>query len=273
MVMRRTPPPIYPSRPGGSARDHYRRLRAAGAARRRITLAAVSGGAALVLLVLLGPRAALAGGLLAAAAALVWQWRRDDHRTWLQGARGEERTARRLQRLEMDGYVVLHDRQIPGSRANLDHLVICPSGLVVVVDSKQWGRNRFVKGDGRSLRVGRVGGKKVVAAAAFERRRVAELLARDLGPADAPPVAAVLAIHGGRLPAWRTPVVDGIPLVPARRIRSWIKELDDGRPDIGLLGLVGEASHRVFPPYVEPSGPAPAAAPRYDRRTPRGRTA
>lgn len=261
MATRRNPPPIYPGqRPGGSALDHYRRLRAAGAARRRIVLAASSLGVAVVLLLLVGWRLALAGWLFTAAAVLIWQWRTDDARTWAKGARGEQRTARLLQPLERLGYVVLHDRALPRSRANVDHLVICPSGLVVLVDSKQWARGKVVKSDGRRLRVGRVGGSKVVGSAAFERRRVAETLARDLGP-DAPDVLAVLAIHGGRLPVWRTPTVDGIPLLRARQVRAWIQAAagPDRPEDFGMVGLVGEACHRLFPPYVDP-GPAPTAA-------------
>jgi hypothetical protein len=41
--------------------------------------------------------------------------------------------------LERQGWVVLHDLAIPGSRTNLDHLVIGPGG-VFVIDSKQYRR-------------------------------------------------------------------------------------------------------------------------------------
>ena len=36
---------------------------------------------------------------------------------------------------------VLHDRRIPNSRANLDHLVVCPTG-VLVVDAKRYAGRR-----------------------------------------------------------------------------------------------------------------------------------
>jgi Nuclease-related domain len=49
----------------------------------------------------------------------------------------ERRTARLLDRLTRDGYVIFHDLAVPGSPANVDHLVIGPTGLFVV-DSKQW---------------------------------------------------------------------------------------------------------------------------------------
>jgi len=58
-------------------------------------------------------------------------------RAWQRGAHGEQQTARLLDRLGRDGYQVLHDLAIPGSPANIDHLVIGPSGLVGI-GSKQW---------------------------------------------------------------------------------------------------------------------------------------
>jgi Nuclease-related domain len=55
---------------------------------------------------------------------------------WARGAAGERRNATRLEKL-VEGQPVsfLHDRRIPGSRANIDHIAIGPSG-VFVVDSK-----------------------------------------------------------------------------------------------------------------------------------------
>jgi hypothetical protein len=58
-------------------------------------------------------------------------------RTWQRGAHGERRTARLLERLTRDGFVVFHDLAVPGSLANVDHLAIGPTGIFVI-DSKQW---------------------------------------------------------------------------------------------------------------------------------------
>ena len=84
------------------------------------------------------PWAGLVG--LVAAALVGWRLRfrpSEQARTWQRGAAGERRTARLLDRLTRDGYVVFHDLAVPGSPANVDHLVIGPSG-VFVIDSKQW---------------------------------------------------------------------------------------------------------------------------------------
>ena len=56
---------------------------------------------------------------------------------WRRGAAGERRTARLLAPLERRGWAVLHDLAIPGTQANIDHLVIGPGG-VVAIDTKQY---------------------------------------------------------------------------------------------------------------------------------------
>jgi Nuclease-related domain len=82
------------------------------------------------------------GGLVGLAAAVLVGWRlrfrpSEQVAAWQRGAAGERRTARLLDRLTRDGYVVFHDLAVPGSPANVDHLVVGPSG-VFVIDSKQW---------------------------------------------------------------------------------------------------------------------------------------
>jgi glucokinase len=57
-------------------------------------------------------------------------------RAWAQGASGEEYVAERLAKYLNHGACVLHDRRIIGSRTNIDHIVIAPSG-VWVIDSKR----------------------------------------------------------------------------------------------------------------------------------------
>lgn len=58
-------------------------------------------------------------------------------RAWATGSNGERELGRSLDALRDEGMGVLHDRRIPGSRANIDHLVIAPSG-VFIVDAKNY---------------------------------------------------------------------------------------------------------------------------------------
>jgi hypothetical protein len=58
---------------------------------------------------------------------------------WKTGAEGEERVAEVL--ADVAGIEVLHDRRWPGSRnANLDHIVVGPSGVFVIDAKKYQGR-------------------------------------------------------------------------------------------------------------------------------------
>lgn len=54
---------------------------------------------------------------------------------WRVGAEGERLVGEVLKGVR--GIEVLHDRLIPGSRANIDHLVVGPSG-VFVIDAKKY---------------------------------------------------------------------------------------------------------------------------------------
>lgn len=63
----------------------------------------------------------------------------DPHSTnaWAYGANGERALGKLLDPLRKAGMGILHDRRIPGSRANIDHLVIAPTG-VFVIDAKNY---------------------------------------------------------------------------------------------------------------------------------------
>lgn len=56
---------------------------------------------------------------------------------WDTGAVGEERLGARLNELDDGSLRVLHDRRIPGGRANIDYLVVTRSG-VFVIDAKRY---------------------------------------------------------------------------------------------------------------------------------------
>lgn len=68
----------------------------------------------------------------------------DDPQTtkaWASGAVGERKLGSFLDELAGPTLRVMHDRRIPKSRANIDHLVICPSG-VWVIDAKRYQNKR-----------------------------------------------------------------------------------------------------------------------------------
>lgn len=58
-------------------------------------------------------------------------------KAWAQGAQGEAMLASHLLRTLGPRTVLLHDRRIPGSKANIDHVVVAASGIWVV-DAKNY---------------------------------------------------------------------------------------------------------------------------------------
>jgi len=62
-------------------------------------------------------------------------------RAWSVGAEGERMLSETLASIAGESLRVLHDRRIPRTTANIDHLVVCPSG-VFVVDAKRYRDSR-----------------------------------------------------------------------------------------------------------------------------------
>lgn len=60
---------------------------------------------------------------------------------WAHGALGEELLGARLDGLADKGVRALHDRRIPGTRANIDHIAVGPAG-VHVIDAKRYAGKR-----------------------------------------------------------------------------------------------------------------------------------
>jgi Nuclease-related domain len=113
--------------------------------------------------------------------------------------------------------VVLHDLAVPGSAANLDHLVIGPGGLFVI-DSKQY-RGRLQLDPTGRLWHGHYPLALTLHAVSFEADQAAQVLP-DPGVAVVP----IVAVHGAQVP-WGKVVIDGVPVVPARRLPSMLRQL------------------------------------------------
>jgi hypothetical protein len=212
-------------RPGGSAHATWRRARAAEwtAWTRtlpwRVAVTLGIGAGAGLLGNLLTPRVGLVlGGLAVMVAGWGLRFRPSpDASAWRRGAVGERRTARLLGQLERLGWTVLHDLAVPGSRANLDHLVIGPGG-VFVIDSKQY-RGRLQLDSCGQLWHGRYPLTPTLRAVSFEVDQAAQVLP-DPGMAVLP----IVAVHGAQVPRGKV-VIGGVPVVPARRLPSMLRGL------------------------------------------------
>ncbi|MEU1496080.1 nuclease-related domain-containing protein [Streptomyces sp. NPDC005732] len=160
---------------------------------------------------------------------------------WAAGAEGERRTAARLTALERAGWTVLHDRALPRGRANVDHLLISPTGRVYLPDTKRWSARwpltarsgRLFHGERDVTR--RLDGlhHEAAAVSAALRAHVTPLAAMD-----GPPIPA------GQL------MVDGLLLVPADQLVAQLLRLDRTShcPRLRPAPLAATAA-RLLPPY------------------------
>jgi hypothetical protein len=187
------------------------------------------------------PLGLLAG--LAAAAVVGWRLRfrpSADTLAWRQGAHGERRTARLLDRLTRGGYVVFHDLAVPGTSANLDHLLIGPGG-VFVVDSKQYSGRLQLGADG-TLWHGRYPLTLALRAVRSEADRATAVL--GMPAVEAVPIVAV---HGAPVP-WGSLQVDAVTVVAADRLVDLLR----ARPTIlhahKVAWIAQRARQRFRPP-------------------------
>jgi Nuclease-related domain len=234
-------------RPGGSAQATWRRTRAAEWAawtrtlpwRVAVVLAVGAGGG--VLGGQLAPRWGLVlGGLAALAAGWGLRFRPSpDAVAWRRGAAGERRTARLLDPLERQGWAILHDLAIPGSRANIDHLAIGPGG-VFVIDSKQYRGRLRLDGSGR-LWHGRYPLAPTLRAVDFEADQAA-LVLTDPDVVVVP----IVAVHSAQVP-WGKVVTNGVPVVPARRLPSMLRALPAVQGPERVAALADQARIRFHP--------------------------
>ncbi|MFY7069010.1 nuclease-related domain-containing protein [Nocardiopsis changdeensis] len=196
--------------------------------------------------VALGWGVGLALGLVLALAVGLALRARGRASYWRRGALGERRTGRRLDRLRRRGCVVLHDLAVPGSRANIDHVVIGPFG-VGVVDSKQ--RRGHVRFDGRGhLRIGNTGAPLLVKSVKWESGKVDSVLSVELGRRV--PVLPVLAVHvsRSRFPQWREFECLGVPIMAANNTGRWLMSRQRAL-SASEVAVVADAVRARFTPH------------------------
>jgi len=179
-------------------------------------------------------------GLVGLTVAAVVGWRlrfrpSEQARSWQRGAQRERRTARLLDRLTRDGYVVFHDLAVPESPANVDHLVIGPTG-VFVIDSKQWTGGVHQGADGLAWHNHHPLDRTLETV-----RWEAETIARLLGTR----IAALLCVHGAHVHGGGLHV-QGVAIVPAALLRSALGQ-DRVLSDADVAVLAATATTRLHP--------------------------
>lgn len=157
---------------------------------------------------------------------------------WARGAGGEAILGARLDRLRPDGIVTLHDRRMPGSRGNIDHMAVTASG-VLVIDAKRYkGRpQRLVQGGLIRPRTERllVGRRDVTSLLAGVHKQV-ETVRRYL---DDVPVRGALCFVEADWPLLPTEFqIEGLVVTWPRRLASDLKASNYGEIDVEAVARV-----------------------------------
>lgn len=155
---------------------------------------------------------------------------------WLKGAEGERQVGDILTSLSENYVYALHDRRIPRSRANIDHIAITASG-VYVIDAKHYsGASIDVKVEGGVIQPRRetllVRGRRrndLIAGLASQIGALETALADDADLAGLP-VRAALCFIDAQFPLLRRVIVAQIPIVGPSGLRKLLLAEGDIEP-------------------------------------------
>jgi hypothetical protein len=171
---------------------------------------------------------------------------------WAKGALGEEKNARRWTKLLADQPVtLLHDRRLPGKRANIDHIAIGPGGITVIDSKKLKGKVRVDWHGGlfspRQFEL-RVNGRRRTGLVESVERQV-EILTSVLaeeGFPDVPVIGALCMADPEGLPVLKHLKIREIAIDGPRHVAKLI-----GRPgylDAATIERIALCLDRRFPP-------------------------
>jgi hypothetical protein len=139
---------------------------------------------------------------------------KDDPRhevVWARGAGGEEFAAEQFVKHCSDRVLVLHDRRIPRSKANIDHIAVCSNG-VWVIDSKRYKGKVAIANPLFGKKTLKIGGRdqsKLIAGLTKQVDLVKAVLAET---ASGVPVKGAFAFIGDGLPLIGKLSFNGYPI-------------------------------------------------------------
>ena len=172
-------------------------------------------------------------------------------RAWAVGAQGEVALGQRLDKLSGSGVHVLHDRRIPPTRANIDHIAFCPSGVFVIDAKKYQGRPRL-QVDGGLFRPRTetlmVGSRKQDGLVAGAHKQVAQVRAalEDAG-IDGVPVQGMLCFVGADWPLLGGDfIIAGVHVLWPKKTVEYLQKA--GPLDQPVMRQIHRALASAFPP-------------------------
>lgn len=188
------------------------------------------------------------GAVTAAATGVIWIIALirlpPDALSWDKGARGERMTADDLEPLLDHGFVLLHDRQIPGSRANIDHIAVGPTGMFVIETKYLSGKveviqdKLYVSDRLRSNYIDET----------YREAYAAQVAVRELLEPLKAIVVPVLCIHSARMP-WFDHAVAGVHLVSGSGLERLLRTGPTILSDDQIQQVATLADRRLRAPY------------------------
>jgi hypothetical protein len=172
-------------------------------------------------------------------------------KSWATGCEGEEQLASGLAKRSPQA-LLLHDRRLPESRANIDHLAIVASG-VYVIDAKRYKGKIEVRkaksSDQPTLFI--AGRRKSKLVDGLTRQVKAVEAALALIEQDVPVFGCFCFINpekqagGSKIPLFRTLTVEGFDLMYPRRLAKRLNQTGPLSSDEQLV--IAEALCELFP--------------------------
>jgi hypothetical protein len=168
---------------------------------------------------------------------------------WGLGARGEELLADAL--ALVPGLIVLHDRRVPRTKGNIDHIVVAPAGVFVVdakfleglIEVRDYGG--FFRTDLR-LTVGRRNKSHLATNMGWQIEAVTKALT-DAAVYPMPSITPVLCFVDGEWPWFRRPrAFEGVLLESERSIVPLFTA--SGATDDPAIDRIGRVLAAAFPP-------------------------
>ncbi|MFG1705165.1 nuclease-related domain-containing protein [Nonomuraea sp. M3C6] len=189
-------------------------------------------------------RVGVTAGVIAAILEAVYRARSNSSvPAWRRTSVAERRTEAQLRKLERSGYRTLHARAIPGSDAQIDHLVVGPTG-VYAVDSEKWDKRLPVRVQmGKKLFHGPFDMKARIAEANLEASQASELITKAFGREVS--VVPSLAIYGPPVP-WKIMTIRGVDVYQGDRARKWITKRERALTE-GEIDRIYDIAAQVLP--------------------------
>lgn len=194
-------------------------------------------------------RVGVTAGVIAAILEAVYRARSSSSvPAWRRTSVAERRTEAQLRKLERSGYRTLHARAIPGSEAQIDHLVVGPTG-VYAVDSEKWDRRLPVRVQmAKKLFHGPFDMKPRLTEAKWEATEASKLISESFGREVS--VVPSLAIYGPPVP-WKIMSIRGVDVYQGDRARKWITKRERALTTAEIDRIYDIAADVLPPRYGE----------------------